>query len=373
MFYFVTLNLKIMQKDYLLLGTRKGLVVYKNRTNSWSYISLHFKGIPVTLTYVDDRTTTWWACLDHGHWGTKLHRSDDLGSNWEEVATPKYPEGEEIKDGVPASTKYLWAMASAGDDKPDQLWLGTIPAGLFLSQDNGNNFELNRPLWDQPSRKEQWFGGGFDHPGIDSIIVDPRDSGHIFVGISCAGVFESTDAGKSWEVRNKGLIANFLPDPHAEIGHDPHMLVACQSNPDYLWQQNHCGIFKSEDGAKTWQDVSQKEGPANFGFAMAVNDNNPDQAWVVPAISDEIRVPIEESLVVCRTDDGGKTWNEFRTGLPQQNTFDIVYRHGLDTTENHVAFGTTTGNLFSSNDYGESWNCINHFLPMIHSVTFAHS
>ena len=264
-------------------------------------------------------------------------------------------------------------MASAGDDKPGQLWLGTIPAGLFLSTDNGDSFELNRPLWNQPSRKEQWFGGGFDYPGIDSIIVDPRDSDHIFVGISCAGVFESTDAGKSWEVRNKGLVATFLPDPHAEIGHDPHMLVACQSNPDYLWQQNHCGIFKSEDGAKTWQDVSQKEGPANFGFAMAVNDENAEQAWVVPAVSDEIRVALNESLVVCRTDDGGKTWNEFRTGLPQQSCFDIVYRHGLDTTENHVAFGTTTGNLFLSNDYGESWNCINHFLPMIHSVTFAHS
>lgn len=362
-----------MKKNYLLLGTRKGLVVYKKTANGWTYQGVHFLGIPVSLVYVDERTATWWACLDHGHWGVKLHRSDDLGKNWEEITAPKYPEGEEIKDGVPATTKYLWAMTHAGDDKPRQLWLGTIPAGLFHSSDNGDSFELNRPLWDQPSRKEKWFGGGFDHPGIDSIVVDPRDSDHIFIAISCAGVFESTDAGKSWEVRNKGLIANFLPDPHAEVGHDPHMLVACQSNPDYLWQQNHCGIFKSEDGAKTWQDVSQKEGPANFGFAMAVNDQDAQQAWVVPAISDEIRVTVNNSLCVCRTDDGGKTWTDFRNGLPQLNSFDIVYRHGLATTENSLAFGTTTGNLFLSENYGESWNCINHYLPMIHSVIFASS
>lgn len=362
-----------MKKNHLLLGTRKGLVMYKNTANGWSYQGVHFLGIPVTLVYVDERTSTWWACLDHGHWGIKLHRSDDLGKTWEQIAAPKYPEGEETKEGKPATTKYLWAMAHAGADKPEQLWLGTIPGGLFHSGDNGESFELNRPLWDLPHRQEKWFGGGFDHPGIDAVIVDPRDSDHIWVAISVAGVFETTDGGKSWEARNKGLLANYLPDPHVEVGHDPHMMVACQSNPDYLWQQNHCGVFKSEDGAKTWQNVSQKEGPANFGFAITVNDDNAEQAWVVPAISDEIRVSVDNSLCVCRTDDGGKTWQDFRKGLPQGTSFDIVYRHGLASTQNYLAFGTTTGNLFLSDDYGESWNCLNHYLPMIHSVIFAAS
>src|SRR5690606_38748831 len=184
------------------------------------------------------------------------------------------------------------------------------------------------------SRKEQWFGGGRDHAGIHSVVVDPRDENRIWIGISCAGVFESTDSGKTWQVRNRGLRADFLPDPNSEIGHDRHIIVAAPSNPDVLWQQSHCGIFVSKNGGKDWQDVSQNEGPANFGFAIAVADDNPDQVWVAPAQSDFIRVAIDKALCISRTDDGGKTWRDFRKGLPQENCFDIVYRHALVSSGN---------------------------------------
>ena len=220
-------------------------------------------------------------------------------------------------------------------------------------------------LWNHPSRAEHWFGGGRDHPGIHSVVVDPRNSDHLYVGISCAGVFETRDRGNTWEVKNNGLRADYLPDPKAEVGHDPHLLVASPSQPDILWQQNHCGIFRSSDGAMSWQDVTQEAGPARFGFTVAVAEDNPDQAWVVPAISDEVRVAVDNALCVCRTDDGGKTWKELRKGLPQTDCFDIVFRHAMDVTGETLAFGTTTGNLFLSNDHGESWDCLNSNLPMV--------
>jgi len=359
-----------MSKKLLFLGTRKGLIIYKKSERSWDYHSSHFPGIPVTLAYADEHTKTWWACLDHGHWGIKLHKSIDQGNNWEELEAPKYQEGLEIKDGVPATNKYIWAITNGGKNNPDKLLIGTIPGGLFSSNDYGKSFELNEALWNHPSRKDHWFGGGFDHPGIHSIVVDPRDNDHFYIGISCAGVFETTDNGKSWIVRNDGLRADFLPDPFAEVGHDPHLLLACPAHPDVMWQQNHCGIFRSVDAGKNWKDVSQKDGPANFGFTIAVHEQNPEQAWVIPGISDVIRTPIDQSLVVCRTDDGGKSWIEQRNGLPQNTSFDIVYRHGLDITGDTLAFGTTTGNIFISEDLGDHWTCINHFLPMVHSVHF---
>ena len=265
-------------KNHLLLGTRKGLIVCHRKSGGWKIGSVHFEGIPVSLAWENPLDGTWWACLDHGHWGVKMHRSTDRGANWQEVAAPAFPEGKEIKEGVPATTQYLWAMSHGGADHPNRLWVGTIPGGLFLSEDNGDSFQLVESLWNHPSRS-QWFGGGFDHPGIDAIFVDPRNSDRLLVSVSCGGVFESTDGGKSWQGRNKGLRADFLPDPHAEYGHDPHMMVAAPTNPDVLWQQNHCGIFRSVDGAKTWADVSEKDGPAKFGFAMAVADDKPDQAW----------------------------------------------------------------------------------------------
>ena len=356
------------QPNHLLLGTRKGLVVYKYDGQNWLYQNLHFKGIPVSLIYVDDRHGTWWACLDHGHWGVKLHRSNDQGVNWEEVDAPKFPEGTMIKDDLLAHTRYIWAMAHGGKDHPDDLWIGTDPGGLFLSQDRGNSWKLVESLWNHPSRKD-WFGGGRDQPGIHSIVLDPNDDNHLYIGISCAGVFETKDRAANWTILNQGLRADFLPDPYAEVGHDPHLLVACKSQPDIMWQQNHCGIFKSTDAALNWQDVSEKDGPAYFGFAMAVDDVNPNQAWVVPSISDEIRVAIDQSLCVCRTDDGGQSWKALRNGLPQEAAFDIVYRHALAAHGDHVVFGTTCGNIFCSNDRGDSWQALNNYLAMVYSVT----
>lgn len=357
-------------KNLLMLGTRKGLVTYQRNGNRWNLRDTSFLGIPVSLTHVDSRNGTWWACLDHGHWGQKLHKSNDQGKNWEEVEAPKYDEGMEVKQGEAAAVRYLWAFAEGGSQYENTLYIGTEPGGLFESTDGGNSFSLVESLWNHPSREDNWFGGGRDFPGIHSIVVDPRDSDHIYIGISCAGVFETHDRGKTWAVKNKGLRADYLPDPLAEVGHDPHLLVSCSSKPDALWQQNHCGIFKSTDGANSWQEVTQKNGPAKFGFAVAVAEENPDRAWVVPAISDEVRVAVDNALCVCRTDDGGSNWTDFRAGLPQKDCYDIVFRHALDVTGETLAFGTTTGNLFLSNDGGESWECVNSNLPMVYSVAF---
>lgn len=359
------------EKNTLMLGTRKGLITYERNGQAWKHRQVSFLGIPVSLTYVDPRTGTWWACLDHGHWGQKLHRSPDRGKTWEEVETPKFPEGTEIKEGVTAAVRYLWAFAQGGPDKAGLIYLGTEPGALFKSEDDGRSFQLVQSLWDHPSRHDHWYGGGRDYPGIHSILVDPRNSDHLYIGISCAGVFESWDSGSTWEVRNNGLRADFLPDPKADVGHDPHRLVSCPSQPDFLWQQNHCGIFRSVNGGKQWEDVTDPKGPARFGFAVAVDNQDPGQAWVVPAVSDEVRVAIDGALVVCRTDDGGKTWKDFRSGLPQKHCYDIVFRHALDLNESTLAFGTTTGNLFFSKDKGEHWDTISNTLPMIYSVAFA--
>lgn len=359
-----------MAKDILLIGTRKGLITYR-RTDSgqWKYDRIEFIGIPVTIATIDENTGYWWALLDHGHWGCKVHRSKD-GKNWEELEAPKYPEGEEIKDGVPASTKLLWAFSNGGSDRPGTIYIGTEPGGLFKSTDNGDSFELVRGLWDHPSRKGQWFGGGRDHPGIHSVLVDPSDSDHIYVGISCAGVFETNDGGNTWNPLNNGLKADFLPDPASNIGQDPHIVEWCKADVKNMWQQNHCGIFRSTDGSQSWSDISETDGIANFGFAIAVHETNPEVAWVVPGVSDVVRVAIDESICVSKTVDGGKTWKHFREGLPQDAAFDITYRHALDVTGDTLAFGTTTGNVYMSFNGGETWETLSNNLPMVHSVTF---
>lgn len=350
----------------LLLGTRKGLVVCEKQNNQWKITATHFTGIPVSMVYTDKDTATWWACLDHGHWGVKLHKSVDEGKNWEEIPAPVYPEGTMVNDEKEASLRYIWSFEKVND----VLLVGTDPGGLFESADNGKSFQLNTGLWNHPSRKENWFGGGRDLPGIHSICIDPNDGNHAYIAISCAGVFETKDAGETWHPKNKGLKADFLPDPDAEVGQDPHLLVMHPKHPEIMWQQNHCGIFKTENGGEQWQEISEKEGPANFGFAIELNPDNEKMAWVAPAHSDGIRVAIDGKLQICRTTDGGKTWESFSNGLPQEHCFDIVYRHCLKYNGEDLIFGTTTGNLFVSNDLGENWQCISNYLPMIYCVHF---
>ena len=350
----------------LLIGTRKGLMEFDKTGSKWNLSKTHFKGIPVSYVFSDDVNQMWWACLDHGHWGVKLHRSFDQGNSWEEIKAPEYPEGAEIKDDVPASLKYIWAMAV---DSKGKVWMGTDPGGLFVTDNKGDELNINQPFWDHPTRKN-WFGGGRDNPGIHSVVIDPRDDDHIYVAISCAGVFETKDGGLNWAPKNKGLRADFLPDPDAEIGQDPHLLVMSPSNPDVLWQQNHCGIYVSFDGAENWKEVTDKEGIANFGFAIQVDEENENEAWVIPGVSDEIRIAVDEKLCVCKTDNGGVSWMDQRKGLPQEACFDIVYRHAFHLSGSTLAFGTTTGNLFVSENKGDNWECISNYLPLIYSVHF---
>lgn len=358
------------QKNTLLVGTSKGLVVYEKTAKGWQFQQVYFVGMPVSTVYVDERNNCWWACLAHRHWGQKIHRSFDKGQNWEMVETPVYPEGTVLKSGNPATLRKVWSMSHAGLDRPDELYLGTEPGGLFYSKDGGQTFQLLETLWNHPSRKDEWFGAGRDHPFIHSIVVDPRDSNHYYIAVSCAGVFETKDNGLNWAPKNKGLVAAYLPNPHVEIGHDPHMVYACRANPDVLWQQNHCGIFRSTNGGESWDNITGKNGFPDYGFALAIDDNNPDVAWVIPATSDEVRVAVDLSLCVCRTEDGGKTWQELRTGLPQGQCFDIVFRHSFDIAGKTLAFGSTTGNLYLSEDYGDSWQHLSHSLARVECVCF---
>ena len=355
-------------KNRILLGTGKGLVIFEKTDRGWRFRNDNFLGMPVSLPFVDERSGTWWACLAHRHWGQKLHRSKDAGRTWEEVPAPKYPADTKLKNGKAANLRYVWAMAEGGKDQHGLLYLGTEPGGLFKSEDGGDTFHLVEALWNHPSRKNQWFGAGRDHPYIHSVVVDPRDSLHFYIAVSCAGVFETKDGGRQWMVRNDGLRADFLPEPYAKIGHDPHLLLACRAQPDVLWQQNHCGIFKSENAGGSWQEVTDKNGLAVYGFALGIDHADPHRAWVIPAISDEVRVAVDRSLCVCRTDDGGKSWTPLRKGLPQGHCYDLVLRHALAVDKNLLVFGTTNGNCYVSEDYGDNWTCIHHNLPKVNSV-----
>jgi len=370
-----------VEKNILLLGSRKGLILFERRNGDWKFRTLSHAGAAVSYAMIDPRHGTLWCCLDHGHWGAKLQRSDDLGATWQEVDAPKYPEGAVLGatfPGVepvepdskprPATLKYLWVAQPGNPDQPHRLYLGTEPGGLFYSENGNGQFTLVESLWNHPTRMTSWFGGGRDNPGIHSILIDPRDSRRIWVAISCAGVFETADGGQTWEPRNRGMTNDYLPDPNVEVGHDPHLVAQCRKNPNVMWQQNHCGIFRTVDGARNWTQISGKGGPAHFGFAIAADPEDENTAWVVPAQSDQVRAAYNQAVCVCRTEDGGRNWITLRKGLPPSQCYDITLRHALDYHASTLVFGTTTGNVYYSHDRGDHWQCLGNNFPPIYSV-----
>lgn len=360
-------------KPHLLVGTSKGLVVFQPASHGWGTPSVHFEGLPVSMVFDDHRTSTWWVSLSHRHWGEKLHRSADQGKTWEDVEVPQFG-GRLFQPGTTASLKKIWVMQGGGQHHQDRLWLGTEPGGLFLSENNGNSFELVESLWSHPSRMDpnQWFGAGKDFPFIHSIEVDPLNDDHVYIAVSCAGVFETLDGGKNWHPCNKGLIAAYLPKPHPEVGHDPHRMLICKQNPSAIWQQNHCGIFRTTDAGKEWKLVSGTHGFPHYGFALAISHSNPDEAWVIPAQSDERRIPVALRLQVCHTTDAGKHWTTLNLRLPPTPNFDLVLRHGFSKMGDCMAFGTNNGNLYTSTDRGANWQTVSHHLAPVQTVVFSH-
>jgi hypothetical protein len=364
--------------DTLLVSTRKGLFWVKRTRGVWRIEGVDFLGDNVTLTLSDRRSGRHYAALDHGHFGVKVHRSK--ASGWEEIAAPVYPpkpEGLEENDmwGRPLnwSTARIWALAAGGANEPGVLWCGTLPGGLFRSADGGGSWDIVRPLWDHPKRK-QWTGGGAELPGIHSIIVDPRDAKRVVIAVSTGGVWVTEDGGANWTQRGYGMRAEYVPpeltnDP---IAQDVHCLVQCSGAPQRFWVQHHNGIFVSDDEARNFREITEVA-PSTFGFPVAVHPREPNTAWFVPEIKDEKRIPREGRLVVTRTRDGGKSFEILSEGLPQVHAYDVVYRHALalDDAGQRLAMGSTTGGLWISEDQGDAWTQVSHTLPPVYAVRFA--
>jgi len=353
--------------DRAWVATRKGLFELRRQGGGWSVANVSFLGEPVSMVLPPTASGRMLAALNLGHFGVKLHASDDGGGSWQETAVPSYPPQPAEAQGPAWKLVQVWSLESQGDT----LWAGTLPGGLFRSDDRGASWQLNEALWHQPGRAE-WFGGGYDVPGIHSICPHPTRADELLVGISCGGVWVTRDGGASWTAQSKGMRATYMPPEQAENPNvqDPHRIVRCPVQPDALWTQHHNGIWRSTDNAASWQELTAPL--SSFGFAVAVHPQRPDTAWFVPGVADQQRVPVDGALVVNRTRDGGRSFETLRAGLPQSGCYDLVYRHGLAVADDgeHLLMGSTTGGLWVSSDGGESWSAVSNLLPPIHAVRF---
>jgi hypothetical protein len=298
--------------------------------------------------------------------GTFLRYSDDFGQTWHE------PErGIQFPEESGLSLANIWLIEPGRRSEPDVVYAGVDPASLWVSEDAGVTWSMNAGLANHPTRAEWQAGGG--GLCLHTIVPDYADPARMWVGISSVGCLRSDDNGQSWQFMNKNTRAGFLPDSYPEFGQCLHRMAQHPSQPNILYQQNHCGIYKSEDGAESWTDI-QRDLPSEFGFPIAIDPGHPDTVFVIVE-NQEGRNNFGEQFTVYRTQDGGATWQSLTNGLPHGAGVRLgVLRHGM-VTDSHdscgVYVGTNTGQLFASADGGESWRMAADYLPPIYSVSVA--
>lgn len=367
----------------LLVATTKGawFLTSDAERRNWQIQGPTFLGHTIHHIVQDPREASrMLVAARTGHLGPTVFRSTDGGRNWAEAARPpafdKVPEGEtgRVVDHV------FW-LTPGHASEPGVWYAGTSPQGLFRSADHGATWEPVSGFNDHPKRRE-WTGGEQDGtpdgPKMHSVMVDPRDARHLYIGMSSGGVFESTDGGADWKPLNRGSLATFLPDPNPEYGQDPHCVLQHPAAPDILYQQNHCGIYRMNRSEGVWKRIGEAM-PAeagDIGFPIVAHPRDARTVWVFPMDGSDVwpRVSPGGRPAAYVTRDGGESWQRQDRGLPPEQGWFTVKRQAM-ATDGHapvgVYFGTTGGEIWASGDEGDSWQCIASHLPQVYAVTVA--
>ena len=358
----------------LMVGTRKGafFLTADAARKSWTLSGPHHDGSDVfDLAYDDREGGTIFAAINSPIWGPEVQRSDDQGATWQKsVQNPAFPS--ERGDSV----EQVWHIKPGRTSEPGVVYAGVSPAALFKSSDGGETWGEVVPLSEHPTRPmwQPGFGGMCRH----SIVLDPADNDRMWVGMSAVGVFGTEDGGASWSMMNAGVRADFAPDPFPEFGQCTHKMLSHPSMPGRLYQQNHCGFYRSDDGGRRWLDLS-KGLPSRFGMVMGTHSTDPDTVYVVPEdkavkegeVGGGVRYVTDAKLRVYRSRNAGEDWEPLTNGLPQRNAYLHVMREGMATDsleECGIYVGTTTGQIFYSRNDGDTWELLIDYLPPINSV-----
>lgn len=346
----------------VLVATNKGVFILDSRDRiSWRMRGPFCETWPINHVIADAATATIYAGGGNPWFGPAVWKSTDLGETWSHSSAGlAYDAGTE-----PMST--VWSLAASDG----ALYAGVQPAGLFKSGDGGETWTHMRGLSEHPTRPD-WQPGGAGLI-LHSLLIDPQDPKRMWVGISAVGVFYTEDGGENWEPRNRGIRNDYLPEgqQYPEFGQCVHSIALAPGLPGRLYQQNHCGMYRSDDGGGQW--VSIEAGlPSSFGFPSAVHPRDPDTLFLIPLNGDtKGRYMPDAKAAVWRTHDAGKTWQPLRNGLPQENVFFGVLRQAMATDGLEpfgLYFGTNSGELYASADEGGNWNCIATHLPTVSSV-----
>jgi photosystem II stability/assembly factor-like uncharacterized protein len=349
----------------LLLGTKKGLFALEGEPGApFEVTGRAFAGDPVEFAIRDPRSGRIFASVTSPFYGPKLWYADDAGDEWLQA------EGVELPAAGDVALERIWTIVPGVED--GTVYVGGDPGVLFTSRDGGATFELNRALWEHPTRDRWQPGAG--GLCLHSIVPWPGEPARLAIAISAAGVWLTDDGGESWHRGNEGLVPRYLPEdaPEDEIALCVHRLRRAATRPERIFMQFHGGVYRSDDAGATWNDIADGL-PSDFGFPLAVDPADADSAFVIPLAADTDRVTPEGRVLVYETRDAGASWTPRGEGLPSEDAYLTVLRGAMDQLgagpSLELYFGATSGDVFGSADAGATWFEVAAHLPPVFSVT----
>ena len=352
-------------KSLLMVGTRKGAFVFSSEDGrrTWKSSGPWFEGKEVHHVAYDKRSGTLLAAVNSMVWGPSVERSHDLGKTWKKTKNPpRFPKGSKL------SVSKVWHVEPGTEDEPETLYLGVAPGCLFKSEDGGETWTPNEAMMKHPTRKKWQPGAG--GLCLHSVLVRGNDPRRLHIAISAVGTMASRDGGESWEFQNKNVRADFFPNKFPVYGQCVHKIVRNPEKPNLIYQQNHCGTYRSDDDGRNWVDISEGL-PSRFGFPIAVDGNDPKRVYASPLAGDFNRVSPKGHFAVWASEDSGKSWSALDDGLPNPAYFTVL-REAMAADQGDpcgISVGTTGGHLFFSRNQGEKWTTITDTLPPILSVS----
>jgi photosystem II stability/assembly factor-like uncharacterized protein len=350
----------------LLVGTKKGLFQLEGDDGGFEVTARAFAGQSVEYAMRDPRSGRYLASVTSWFYGPKIWVTDDPAGEWEQASGVELPEDGE------KPLERIWVIVPGESD--GLLYAGGDPGPLFESRDGGTTWELNRGLWDHPTRAEWSPGAG--GLCLHTIVPWPGDPQRLLVAISAVGVWLSDDGGATWRYSNDGITLDYLPEdaPENPIQHCVHNVRRSASRPERLWMQFHGGVYRSDDAGENWIDVGDGLS-SDFGFPIVVDPADPDAAYVIPHVGAEDRTMPGGVARVWETRDAGASWQARGDGLPERHAYLTVLREAFDSAGEgeglQLYFGATSGEVFGSPDAGASWSQVADHLPPIYSVRTA--